>query len=158
MGDIITLKNNVGSFNVNVELRRIVFDFEDEIIKLNTNKLLKGLTVEGKTIGVYSPATEAFTRGETGPGFPKIAFQPYNLLDTGRLFKSISANYDDGAYIRIFAVGQHIFEVYETIKKHGFINNPDEVLFGLDIKNTKFVNFRLLKPQLQNNFRRATGL
>lgn len=157
MGDILQLKNRLDSFNVDGELRRIVFDLEKKIVKLNTDNLFQGKDSEGKLIGVYSPATEVFSKGRSGKGFPKIAFKPYNLFDSGKLFDSVVADYEDGGKLAISSVGD-LSKVFSTIKKHGLINNPQKTLFGLTVNKKEILNFQLLLPELQSRFKNITGL
>lgn len=92
------------------ELKICINIYEDKDIQkiiLTYNRidqLTHGLDSEGNLIGVYSPSTDINSEGQTfsfeGQTFEKIAYEPYNFVDTGYFFRSFEVVIvGDGFYI-----------------------------------------------------------
>lgn len=145
--DITTLKDRLISFDVRDNIKRIIYDLEEEIIKLNTSQIEgKGQNIFGSVIGIYSKGTEAVTGGR------KRAGEPYDLFETGKFIRSFEINYRDDV-IYFYATDNKTSLVLDTIDKHGLISDPESI-FGLTIDNEKIVNFEMLLPELQERFNR----
>lgn len=101
-----------------------------------------GTSSKGETIGFYKKSTEEMTMGLKKEG------EPYNLRNTGDLWEKTYLNAVIAGKDLEFeynSSGIHKEELFNTIKKHGAITDPEDI-FGLyedapfvDILEPKFV-------------------
>lgn len=70
------------------EVERIILSYN------RIDQLTKGLNSDGEIIGVYSPITDAMSQNITfsfdGRSYEKIAGEPYNFIDSGKMFRSMT--------------------------------------------------------------------
>lgn len=88
---------------------------------------IDGADVHGRTIGFYKKLTEELTGGR------KKAGEPYDLKDTGDFWQKTYLNAvikGKDLEFEFNSSGINKSALFATIKKHGEIDNPDDV-FGL---------------------------
>ena len=150
MATIREMENRVLEAQNSIEMimLQILQDYKEKILDLNREDQLysEGITTEGKVIGTYSWWTEEHFGGrEKG----KIAGEPYNLDDTGDLFKAFDIEFKDG-YLKIFSTDWKAKMWEDQINKKGIVGN----LQGLTEKNQLILNYDFIKPELLQKLKR----
>lgn len=134
---------------IDSDFEAILKILETEILDLNRDEQLfkKGIGTDGKLLGVYSKATEDITEGRQGVGFPKRAGSPYNLFNTGEMFKSFALRPGKDS----FSIINTSSSIKEFSKSKGI---PTERIIGLTEINSKTVELKRVLPLLREFFKR----
>lgn len=109
-----------------------------------------GADIHGQVIGFYKKSTEEMTMGL------KKAGEPWNLHNTGDLWQKTYLNAvikGKDLEFEFNSSGIHKNDLFATIKKHGEIDNPDDI-FGL-FETYQIPFIELLEPkfvQQLNNY------
>jgi len=123
------------------ETSKAVYKHEVEIIKLNTEDQLfnKGINVDGGILGVYSgnhqPTSKSLLRG-----FPKLAGNRYNFLDSGRLFSDMQLNVINNKVI--------ISNTDTENKLLKLYSMTGAEFIGLTVENQYKLNYEIIQPEL----------
>jgi len=128
------------------ESHRIIRQNEEEILNLNRDSQLynKGIDSDGQRIfPTYSPFTRLIKRSEG-----KI-FNHVTLFDTGDFY--------NGFRIKFNGYGKP-FNIYSTDSKSSELQeNYGTNIFGLTDQNEKYVNYEIIKPDLEKFIKRNLG-
>lgn len=135
--------------NIESDFKLILQILEQEILDLNRDKQLfeEGVGTDGNLLGVYSKATEEMTKEAQGVGFPKRAGEPFNLYNTGSMFKSFDLK-----------VGKDSFSIVntsQTLKAFSQTKDiPESRIIGLTSENKDLVELKKVLPLLREFFKR----
>lgn len=143
----LRLSNKIQTNNIEKILFSIIKSLQKKIIEANKEQLSQGLDIYGKTIGLYSKATEAITTNQYILGQRrdiKYAGTPYTAQDTGEFFK--------GFYLEIVGDSFRIFS--RDPKTHLILDTwESDALFGLSDKKLREIVTNDILPFLLKNIR-----
>ncbi len=131
------------------ESERIIYAKENEIIKLNIQKIDEHVGSDGKKLindndrfsGKYSISTELISRVKK-PLAPKIAGQPYNWVWEGNFINNFKVQVlQSVTQIEIFSTGTG-----SGLKADFFRGYKN--MFGLTIQDQKKLNYEIIYPDL----------
>ena len=131
------------------EVERIIYANENEIIKLNIQKIDEHIGSDGKKLindndrfsGKYSISTELISRVKN-PLAPKIAGQPYNWVWQGNFVNNFQVEVLPSlTQIEIFSTGTGSGLKADFFK--GYKN-----MFGLTVQDQKKLNYDIIYPDL----------
>lgn len=138
------LEWKVNNFTTKSFLNKIKKDLDSKNLGLlQKEQWLRGFNEEGKIIGRYKKQTEKFAKIPPRPKTRKIAGKPYNLLWSGDFFQKtkfqIKVQEKDYKFV-INSTSKNKTKLFNTIKKHGLISDPNSI-FGLtDINEGKLID------------------
>lgn len=142
MGTIKNILNRAkaAQLNFDSDLKLAVQFVSDDLLYLQREKqLFEGLGNDGNIIGVYSKATESFSEGIQGIGYPKREGDPFNFYASGNLFKSFAYRFKDSSKLEIFATDAKINE----------LRGRYPTMIGLSPENELEFNYKYLKNALR---------
>lgn len=124
----------------------LAIDFvADDLLYLQREKqLFEGIGNDGNLIGVYSKATEAFSEGIQGIGYPKREGDPFNFYASGSLFKSFSYQFSGGSKLEVIATDSKVDELRKRYP----------TMIGLSPENTTEFNYKYLLNALRGTISR----
>ena len=118
---------------------------EDELVRLNKERLSDGEDLDGNPFGVYTEATQEFARNSVPP--PRMDKTPgtrYNFEWTGGLF--------DGMYLM---VSNDYVEIWSKDKKTPLLNIEYDGLFGLQEEQLRKVIRERVYPMIMEEIRKS---
>lgn len=148
MSNVKELLNKLKGIDINSLTKLVIKENTKEILDLNRNKMDKGLDIFNKTVGTYSLASEQYAK-HNKPAKPKKFGKPYNFQDSLNLFDKMFLTYKNQK-ITIDSNG------IDSHEKDLFVQ--DSKVLGLSEENGKKVNYEILLPDLQIEFKKKTGL
>ena len=132
--------NNISKLSVNSLAQKVLKEsgLSRFIIDLNRSEQLfeEGVGVDGKVVGKYTYATQVFSQGVSGKGFPKNAGDPFNFYNTGNMFNSFSLRIENDGFI-INADTTDLIEGSRTIKS-------DKQILGLTDESTQELTQKII--------------
>lgn len=106
----------------------------------------EGKDKSGQIIGTYKKATEDYAQEPPRPRKPKVFGKPYNLDWSGDMIRKTTVTpnkTNKTVIITIDSRGKNLTKLFETIKVHGFLSDPNTI-FGYQPENlnevTKMIN------------------
>lgn len=129
---------------------RVVSENERILAEIQTEQWSEGKDKNNKIIGRYKPFTESISKQSPFPNKPKKAGQPYNLDWSGELKRRTSINTKrvaNDVLIQIDSTASSLLPLFQTIEKHGLIDNPNDI-FGYEPKKKDFVVKRIKEETL----------
>lgn len=122
--------------------------FEEELVRLNKERLSNGEDLDGKAFGVYTEGTQDLARGANPPPRrDKIAGTRYNFEWTGDLF--------DGMYLK---VSNDYLEIWSNDVKAPLLNVEYPGIFGLKQEQLHKLIMERVYPQIMVAIRQKLGL
>lgn len=142
---LLKWRNNFKDFSIENFLDVFSINLKDEELeKLQIQQFKKGLDKEDRLIGIYKKTTEQISKKSPRPLLSKKAGKPYNLIWSGDLAKKtklIANRKNKNIEFILNSSSKNKNKLFNTIKKHGLISNPENTLFGLNNKNkVTFIN------------------
>ena len=117
--------------------------FENDLVKLNKERLSGGEDLDGNILGVYKKSTQEFARtSEPSPRQDKIAGTNYNFEWTGGLF--------DGMYLR---VNNDYLQLFSKDQKTPLLITKYKDLFGLQPEQLAKLVRETVYPEIMKQIR-----
>lgn len=144
MATIYEMLQRVKSFDIITATAEIMKENEQDVVELNRQQLLQGLTAENDLVGEYRSVGYAIQKERMNP---KAGFGNVDLKFTGEFYTGFSLIIDGNQYL-IFSVN---WKTNKLVKKYG------DGIFGLNDESRRKLWTDIVRQKLIHKLASHTG-